>query len=222
VKKATTVPLVMVAVGDPVATGLVASLARPGGNATGLTSIADETEAKRLERLRELLPRISHVAVLSNPANQAILPVLREMRAAAQVLGIQLQVLQVRAADELDEAFKAIARERPGALLVIGDRLFTHNSQRIIEFATRQRLAVVAQHPELIEAGGLMSYGPSYPDMHRRAAYFVDRILKGAKPGDLPVERPTKFELVVNSKAAKALGLTVPPSLLLRADQIIE
>jgi putative ABC transport system substrate-binding protein len=223
VKKATTsLPLVMVAVGDPVATGLVTSLARPGGSVTGLTSIADETEAKRLERLREVLPAISRVAVLSNPANQAALAVLTEMRTAAQAQRIQLEVLQVRTPDDLDAAFRAMVRERPGALLVMGDRLFTHNSQRIIDFATRQRLPVVPQHPELLEAGGLMSYGPSYPGMHRRAAYFVDRILKGAKPGDLPVERPTKFELVVNLRAAKALGLTVPPSVLQQADRVVE
>jgi putative ABC transport system substrate-binding protein len=223
VKKATTsVPLVMVGVGDPVATGLVASLARPGGNITGLTSIGEETEGKRLELLREVIPKLSHVTVLWNPENPTLLTTLKEMRDAAQVLKIKVQVLAVRTPGDLDEAFKAIVRERPGALLVMGDRLFLHNRQRIIDFATKQRLPVVPVHPELVEAGGLMSFGASYPGIHRRAAYFVDRILKGAKAADLPVERPTKFELVINLKTARALGLTIPPSLRARADQVIE
>ena len=223
VKKATTsVPLVMVAVGDPVDTGLVASLARPGGNITGINSTVEGLEGKRLELLREVIPKLSHVAVLWNPENPTLLTYLKEMRAAAQVLRIKLQVLEVRTSGDLEETFKAIARARPGALRVLGDRLFLHNRQRIMDFATKQRLPTVPTHPELIEAGGLMSFGPSYPGMHRRAAYFVDRILKGAKPADLPVERPTKFELVVNLKAAKALGLKIPPSLLQRADQVIE
>jgi ABC-type uncharacterized transport system substrate-binding protein len=223
VKNATTsVPLVMVAVGDPVTTGLVASLARPGGNITGLTSTSEELDGKRLELLREVIPKLSHVAVFWNPENPTLLTSLKEMRAAAQVLGIKVQVLEVRTPADLEETFKAIVRERPGALLVMGDRLFLHNRQRIMDFATKQRLPVVPGHPELVEAGGLMSYGASYPGMHRRAAYFVDRILKGAKPADLPVERPTKFELVINLKTARALGLGVPPTLLARADEVIE
>jgi putative ABC transport system substrate-binding protein len=223
VKKASTsVPLVMVAVGDPVATGLVASLARPGGNITGLTSTSEELDGKRLELLRQVIPKLSHVAVLWNPENPTLLTSLKEMQAAAQVLGIKVQVLAVKTPGDLEETFKAIVRERPGALLVMADRLFLHNRRRIMEFATKQRLPVVPGHPELVEAGGLMSFGPSYPGMHRRAAYFVDRILKGAKPADLPVERPTKFELVINLKTAKVLGLRIPPSLLGRADQIIE
>jgi putative ABC transport system substrate-binding protein len=223
VKKATTsVPLVMVAVGDPVDTGLVASLARPGGNITGLTSTAEELEGKRLQLLREVIPKLSHVAVFWNPENPTLLAALKEMRAAAQVLGIKLQVLEVRTSGELEETFKAIVRARPGALRVMGDRFFLHNRQRIMAFATQQRLPVVPVHAEFVEAGALFSFGPSYPGMHRRAAYFVDRILKGAKPADLPVERPTKFELVVNLKAAKALGLKIPPSLLRGADQVIE
>ena len=223
VKKATTsVPLVMVAVGDPVDTGLVASLARPGGNITGINSTVEGLEGKRLELLREVIPKLSHVAVFWNPENPTLLNYLKEMEAAAQVLRIKLQVLEVRTSGDLEETFKAIARARPGALRVLGDRLFLHNRARIMDFATKQRLPTVPTHPELIEAGGLMSFGPSYPGMHRRAAYFVDRILKGAKPADLPVERPTKFELVVNLKAAKALGLKIPPSLLHRADQVLE
>jgi putative ABC transport system substrate-binding protein len=223
VKKATTsVPLVMVAVGDPVDTGLVASLARPGGNITGINSTVEGLEGKRLELLREVIPKLSHVAVLWNPENPTLLNYLKEMEAAAQVLRIKLQVLEVRTSGDLEETFKALVRARPGALRVLGDRLFLHNRARIMDFATKQRLPTVPTHPELIEAGGLMSFGPSYPGMHRRAAYFVDRILKGAKPADLPVERPSKFELLVNLKAAKALGLKIPPSLLQRADQVIE
>ena len=218
----TAVPLVMVAVGDPVATGLVTSLARPGGHVTGLTSTAEELEGKRLGLLREVIPTLSHVAVLWNSENPTLLAALKEIRGAAQVLGMKLQVLEVRTSGELEEAFKAIVRERPGALRVMGDRLFLHNRQPIMGFATQQRLPVVPVHAEFVDAGALFAFGPSYPGMHRRAAYFVDRILKGAKPADLPVERPTTFELVINLRAAKALGLTVPSSLLARADQIIQ
>jgi putative ABC transport system substrate-binding protein len=199
VKKATTaVPLIMVAVGNPVATGIVASLRQPGGNITGLTSISEDLEGKRLELLREVLPTVSRVTVLWNPDNQSLLAELREIRAAAQVLGMAVHALEVRTPGELDETFRAIVRESPGALLVMADRLFLHNRQRIMDFATKQRLPGVYAYRELVEAGGLMSFGPSYPGMHRRAAYYVDRILKGAKPGDLPVERPTTFNLVIN------------------------
>jgi putative ABC transport system substrate-binding protein len=222
VKKATAVPLVMVAVGDPVDTGLVASFARPGGNITGISSTVEGLEGKRLELLREVVPKLSHVAVFWNPENPTLLNYLREMEAAAQALGIKLQVLKVRTASDLDETFRAIADTRPEALRVMGDRLFLHNRQRIMDFATKQRLPTVPSHPELIGAGGLLSFGPSYPGMHRRAAYFVDRILKGTKPADLPVERPATFELVVNLRAAKAVGLQIPPSLLRRADHVIE
>jgi len=223
VKTATTsVPLVMVAVGDPVATGIVASLGRPGGNITGLTSISEDLEGKRLELLREVLPTISRVTVLWNPDNQTLVAGLREIRAAAQVLRMTVQALEVRNAGDLEETYKAIIRARPGALLVMADRFFLHNRQRLMDFATKQRLPGVYAYRELVEAGGLMSFGPSYPGMHRRAAYFVDKILKGAKPADLPVERPTKFELVVNLKAATALGLTIPQSILVRADQVIQ
>jgi putative tryptophan/tyrosine transport system substrate-binding protein len=223
VKKATkSVPLVMVGVGDPVATGLVASLARPGSNVTGLTSTAEETEGKRWELLKELKPELSHVAVLWNPDNPTLLSQLKELRIAAQVFGIKVLVLSVRNLTEIEERLQAIIGEQPGALIVMGDRLFLHNRQSIMDFATKHRLLVVPVHPELVETGGLMSYGPSYPGMHRRAAYFVDKILKGTKPADLPVERPTKFLLVLNLKAANTLGLTIPPSLLARADEVIE
>jgi putative tryptophan/tyrosine transport system substrate-binding protein len=223
VKKATTsVPLVMVAVGDPVDTGLVASLAKPGGNITGINSTVEGLEGKRLELLREVIPKLSHVAVLQNPENPTLLNYLKEMQVAAQVLGMKVQVFDARTPGEFDETFKAIVKARPGALRVMGDRLFLHNRERIMDFATKQRLPTVPSHPELVDAGGLFSFGPSYSSMHRRAAYFVDRILKGGKPADLPVERPTKFELVVNLKIAKALGLTIPQSVLGRADQVIQ
>jgi putative ABC transport system substrate-binding protein len=223
VKKATTtIPLVMVAVGDPVATGLVASLARPGGNITGLTSISSEMEGKRLELLREVVPKVSHIAVLWNAASPIQVIEEGEVRAAAGVLGVKMLSLGVRTREEIDDALATIIRERPDALLVLADRLFLHHRTRIIDFAAQERLPGVHAYRELIEAGGLMSYGPSYADMHRRAAAYVDKILKGAKPADLPVERPVKFELVVNLKAAKALGLTIPPSVIFRADEIIE
>ncbi len=223
VKKATTsIPLVMVAVGDPIGVGLVASLARPGGNSTGLTSIAPELEGKRLELLRQAIPKLSSIAVLWNPDNSFHVGSLKETRAAAQVLGIKVQVLGVRASDEFPAAFAAILRERPGALLVLADRIFLHNRRGIVDFEAKHRLPGVYAYRELVEAGGLMSFGPSYAGMHRRAAYYVDKILKGAKPGDLPVEQPTKFELVINLKTAKALGLTIPPPLLLQADEVIQ
>jgi len=223
VKKATTsIPLVMVAVGDPIGTGLVASLARPGGNITGLSSISAELEGKRLELLREVIPKLSYVAVLWNPANAWAVGAEKEVQAAAQVLRMRVQSLQVRAPEEFDNAFAAIVRERPAALLMLADRLFLHNRARIVDFGAKHRLPGVYPYRELVEAGGLMSFGPSYAGMHRRAAYYVDKILKGAKPADLPVEQPTKFELRINLKTAKALGLTIPQSLLLRSDEVIQ
>jgi putative ABC transport system substrate-binding protein len=223
VKRATSsVPLVMIAVGEPVATGLVASLARPGGNVTGVTSISPEIEGKRLELLREVVPGVSHIAVLWNAASPVQVIQERETRAAAQVLGMKMLSLGIRTREDIDDAFAAIVRERPGALFVLADRLFLHHRTRIMDFAVQHHLPGVHAYRELVEAGGLMSYGPSYADMHRRAATFVDKILKGEKPADLPVERPVKFELVVNLKAAKALGLDVPPMLLARADEVIE
>jgi putative ABC transport system substrate-binding protein len=223
VKKATaSVPLVMVAVGDPVGTGIVASLARPGGNITGLTSIAADLEGKRLELLREVIPKLSHIAVLWNPASPFQVVAEKELQAAAQVLPTKVQSLGVRAAEEIEKAFAEIVRERPGALLVLADRLFLHNRARIVDFAAKHRLPGVHAYRELVEAGGLMSFGPSYAGMHRRAAYFVDRILRGTKPAELPVEQPATFELVLNLKAAKALGLTIPQSVLIRATEVIQ
>ena len=223
VKKATmSIPLVMIAVGDPVATGLVASLARPGGNITGLTSISAEMEGKRLELLREVVPKISHIAVLWNAGSPVQVIQERETRVAAEVLGMKMLSLGVRTEEEIENAFATIVRERPGALLVLADRLFLHQRGRIMDFALQHRLPGVHAYVELVEAGGLMSYGPSYPGMHRRAAYFVDRILKGAKPADLPVEAPAKFELVVNLETAKQFGVTIPPNVLTRADRVIK
>jgi len=223
VKKATmSIPLVMIAVGDPVGTGLIASLAHPGGNITGLTSIASDLEGKRLELLREVAPKVSHVAVLWNPASPFQVVSEKELQVAAHALHIKVLSLGVKAAEELDKAFTAILKERPGALLVLADRLFLHNRARIMDFARQNRLPGVHAYQELVEAGGLMSYGPSYAGMHRRAAYFVDRILKGTKPADLPVERPAKFELVINLKTAKQIGVTIPPEVLARADRVIK
>jgi putative ABC transport system substrate-binding protein len=223
VKKATTsVPLVMVAVGDPVGTGIVASLARPGGNITGTTSITAELEGKRLELLREVIPKLSSIAVLWNPANAFVVGAEKELQAAAKVLRMRVQSLQVRAPEGFDNAFAAIVRERPAALQVIADRLFLHNRARIVDFTAKHRLPGVYPYRELVEAGGLMSFGPNYADMHRRAATYVDKILKGTSPADLPIEQPTKFELVINLKTAKALGLRIPQSLLQRADQVIQ
>jgi putative tryptophan/tyrosine transport system substrate-binding protein len=221
-KAATSIPLVMVAVGDPVATGLVASFGRPGGNITGLTSISSEIEGKRLELLREVLPNISHIAVLWNAASPIQVIEEREVRAATQISGMKMLSLGVRTIEEIEDALATIVRERPGALLVLADRLFLHHRARIMDFAAQRRLPGVHAYRELVEAGGLMSYGPSYADMHRRAASYVDRILKGSKPADLPVQAPVKFELVINLKAAKALGIEIPPMLLGRADEVIE
>jgi len=223
VKKATTtVPLVMVAVGDPVGTGLVTSLAHPGGNLTGLSSIAPDLEGKRLELLREIIPTVSHVAVFWNPVNPFHALSMTQARTAAEALHIRILPLGVRTAGELDGAFAAIHKEKPGALLILADRIFLHNRIGLMDFAAKEKLPSINAYRELVEAGGLMSFGPSYEDMHRRAAEYVDKILSGAKAGDLPIQLPTKFTLVVNLQAAKALGLTVPGTFLLRADQVIE
>jgi putative ABC transport system substrate-binding protein len=223
VKKATTrVPLVMIAVGDPVGTGIVASLARPGGNITGLSSMAPDLEGKRLELLREVAPGLSRIAVFWNPANAFNAGAMRQVRAAADALRISVLPLAVRTAEELDGAFAAIIKERPEALIVFADRIFLHNRLRMMEFAAENRLPSVNAYQELVEAGGLMSFGPSYEDMHRRAATYVDKIFKGAKPADLPVEQPTRFKLVINLKTARALGLNIPPTLLVLADEVIE
>jgi len=223
VKKATTsVPVVMTAVGDPVGTGIVPSLSHPGGNITGLTAISTEMDAKRLELLREVVPSVSYIALLWNAASPLQVLAEKQVQAAAQVLRMRVLSLGVKTEEEIKSALAVMARERPDALLVLADRLLLHHRALIMDFATRHRLPGVHAYRELVEAGGLMSFGPSYADMHKRAAYFVDRILKGAKPGDLPVERPRTFELVINLKVARALGLTIPQSVLLRGTEIIQ
>ena len=223
VKKATTsVPLVMSAVGDPVGAGIVPSLSHPGGNITGLTAISTEMDAKRLELLREVVPSVSYIALLWNAASPLQVLAEKQVQAAAQVLRMRVLSLGVKTEEEIKSALAVMARERPDALLVLADRLLLHHRALIMDFATRHRLPGVHAYRELVEAGGLMSFGPSYADMHKRAAYFVDRILKGAKPGDLPVERPLTFELVINLKVARALGLTIPQSVLLRGTEIIQ
>jgi ABC-type uncharacterized transport system substrate-binding protein len=169
-----------------------------------------------------VVPKLSRVAVLWNPDNPFHAGSLKEARVAAQVLGIKVQLIGVRVSEEFPAAFAAILKERAGALLMLADRIFLHNRARIVDFEAKHRLPGVYAYRELVEAGGLMSFGPSYPGMHRRAAYYVDKILRGSKPADLPVEQPTKFELLINLKAAKALGLTIPHSLLLRADEVIQ
>ena len=223
VKRATTtIPLVMVAVGDPVGTGLVESLARPGGNLTGLVSIAPDLEGKRLELLTEIVPRLSSVAFLMNPANPFHATSEKQARSAAKALHLKVVFFPVRAEAEFDHAFEAIVAQRSGALVMLADRLFLHHRARIVEFTARHRLPTVYAYNELVQAGGLMSFGPSYPGMHRRAAYFVDRILKGERAADLPMEQPSKFELILNLRAARTLGLTIPQEILLRADELIE
>ena len=217
-----TTPIVMSVVIDPLGSGLVASLARPGGNVTGITVMASDIVGKQLELLKQAVPEVSRVALLSNPANPGSVPQLREAEAAARVLGVRLQVLEARDPKEIDRAFGAMTRERAGALVVLPDAIFGNQGKQIADLAAKSRLPSICGIPEYGEAGGLIVYGANNLDLERRAATFVDRILKGAKPGDLPVEQPTKFELVINLKTAKALGLTIPQTLLLRADQVIE
>ena len=218
----TTVPLVMVAVGDPIGTGLVPSLARPGGNLTGLSSIAPDLEGKRLQLLREVTPALSHVGIFINSLNPFHVSSMRQAHDAAQTMGIKLRLHDIRKSEDLDDAFAAIRKERPDALLILADRVFLHNRERIVDFANEQRLPNVNAYKELVEVGGLMSYGPSYEDIHKRAAIYVDKIVKGAKPADLPIEQPSKFTFIVNLRAAKTLGVTVPSQLLGLVDQLIE
>ena len=222
-RKATgSIPIVMVSVGDPVGLGLVASLARPGGNVTGLAfGVGLETIVKGLELLKEAVPTARRVAVLSNPGNPGQALAVQNLTVAAQSLGLQLQLLEARGPEEFDGAFAAMANGRVGAVLVAADSLFILHRARLAELTAKYRLPSMHGIRENMEAGGLMSYGPSLADQARRAAAFVDKILKGAKPADLPVEQPTKFELVINAKTAKALGLTIPQLLLLRADEVI-
>jgi putative tryptophan/tyrosine transport system substrate-binding protein len=201
----------------------VSSLARPGGNVTGLSTLYPDLEGKRLEVLREIVPRANRIAVLMNPANPFTALAWKETRIAAEALHITLQPAEVRVAEDFERVFAAIAKANPDALVVIADRpfLISHRA-RIVSFAAQHRLPAMYPYREFVEEGGLVVYGPNFVEMFRRAATYVDKILKGAKPADLPVEQPTKFELVINLKTAKALGLTIPRSLLSVADQVIQ
>ena len=222
-KQATrTIPIVMVNVADPVGAGLVASLARPDGNTTGVSNIDVGLAAKRLELLKEVLPKLSLVGVLRNPSNPSGEPQFKETQAAARSLGIKIQLFDVQDRKELESAFSVMAKARADAFTVMGDPLFLSQQKSIANLATTKRLPSVFPRNENVEAGGLMSYGPTFADQFRQAATYVDKIFKGEKPGELPVENPTRMYLVINLKTAKALGLTIPPSLLQRADQVIE
>jgi putative ABC transport system substrate-binding protein len=206
---------------DPVGTGLVASLSRPGGNITGLATLSAELDGKRLELLKETLPRLSHVVALQGPGTQRSAVTLKETEVVARSLGLKLQFQEVKEPDDLNRAIEAITKARTGALIVTGGPFGGGIRKRIVEFAARSRLPAIYYRREFVEDGGLMSYATNRNDLARRAAVFVDKILKGAKPADLPVEQPTKFELVINLKAAKQIALTVPPNVLARADKVI-
>ena len=223
-KKATkTVPIVFATVTDPVALGLVASLARPGGNATGLTIVqSPDIVSKQLEIFKEALPNLSRVAVLGNPTHLAHTLWTRGAAAAAESLGVRLQFVETRRVGELESAFRAITRAQADGLLVLPDTMLWAERARLAGLVAKSQLPAMFGFREHVEAGGLMAYGASIPDLIRRAATFVDKILKGAKPADLPVEQPIKFELVINLKTAKTLGVTIPPNLLLQADRVIE
>jgi len=216
------IPIITVLVGDPVATGLAASLARPGGNVTGLTSQATDWSAKQLQLLKEVAPGASRLAILWNPVNPAHPPVFKEIEGAARALRLQIQSLEVRSAGDLDTALSEITRDPPAALIVVDDQVTNVNRRRIIDFAARRRIPAIYSFGVYVHDGGLMAYSPSLAALFRRAGYYVDRVLKGAKPADLPIEQPTKFELVINLKTAKALGLTIPQSVLVQAERVIE
>ena len=218
-----TVPIVMSLVIDPVGSGLIPSLAHPGGNVTGTSIMAPDLVGKQLELLKEMVPKISRVAVLWNPDNPGGAPQLRQAEAAARALGVRLQILEARGPQEIDSAFAAMTRERASALVILSDAILGLNQvKQIAELAAKSRLPAVHGVTEYAQAGGLMSYGANLLDLERRAATFVDKILKGAKPADLPIEQPSKFELIINLKTAKALGLTIPQSVVLRADEMIQ
>ena len=223
-KQATrTLPIVFIDVSDPVTDGFVTSLARPGGNVTGLSSLV--LVGKRLELLTQAVPGVSRVAVLWQPGatgERTEKDLLKEAEVAARALGVRLQFVEARSPADFDRAFSDMTRARDGALTMLGGVMFFNERRRLVDLAAKNRLPAVYPRTEYVDAGGLMAYGPNQADLNRRAATYVDKILKGAKPGDLPVEQPTKFELVINLKTAKTLGLTIPPSLLLRADEVIQ
>ena len=216
------IPTVIMGAGDPVGTGLAKSLARPGGDITGVSEDSTELSPKRLELLREAVATASRVAVLWNAADPAMNLRYREIEAAAKTMHIEIRSLSARAPEDFQDAFAAMRRDRPHAMLIVTDALIRLNSKRVVEFAAANQLPAIYEIRDPVGDGGLMSYGPNLPNLFARTAYYIDKILKGAKPGDLPVEQPTKFELTINLKTAKALGLTISPSLLQRADQVVE
>jgi len=221
-KQATgTIPIVMAVAADPVATGFVASIARPGGNITGLSMMASDLVGKQMQLIKELLPKISRVALLWNPANPANAPQLPQAQDEARALRVRLQLLETRGLSEIDGAFAAMTRERAGAVIVLVDAMLVDHRKIIADLAAKSRLPAVYGLTDHAEAGGLIAYGTNVADLYRRAATYVDKILKGTKPADLPVEQPTKFEFVINLKAAKQIGLTIPQSVLYRADKVI-
>jgi putative ABC transport system substrate-binding protein len=223
VKEATTtIPIVMGYDNDPVGSGFVASLARPGGNITGLSALSPELSGKRLELLKEIIPRLSRVAVLGTSTQPGNAQALREVELAAGAFGVKLQYLDVRDLKDIETAFRAASKGRADAMLVLSSAVLNSHRIEVADLTVKNRLPAVYGQPQYVEDGGLLSYAPSFTDLFRRAATYVDKILKGAKPADLPVEQPTKFEFVINLKTAKALGLTIPQSLLLRADEIIQ
>jgi putative ABC transport system substrate-binding protein len=217
-----TIPIVMAIIGDPVAAGLVDSLARPGGNATGFSIVAPDLSGKRLELLREIVPNVSPVAVMLNARNPQSQFELKETQTAARALGLRLHPIQVSPDDTLEQAFAAMSNASARTLIILTDPIFFSQRKSIVDLAARHRLPAMYFFQEFAKEGGLVSYGPSDLDLYRRSATYVDRILKGAKAGELPVEQPTKFELVINLKTAKAIGLDIPPMLLARADEVIE
>lgn len=222
-KRATqTIPIVMAVTGDAVATGLVSSLARPGGNLTGLTTMVPDLEGKRLEILREVLPKLVTVVVLLNTANPLTAIQWEQTKTSANTLGIQLQPIEVQRPEDFKDAFARVARQRPDAITMVADRFQLAHRMQIVDFVAKARLPAMYPYRDFVVAGGLMSYGPSYEDLFRRSATYVDKILRGAKPSDLPIEQPTKFEFLVNLKTAKMLGVPIPPSLLQRADHVFE
>ena len=218
----TTIPIVMVASGDPVASGFVASLSHPGSNLTGLSNIFTDLSSKYLELLRAAVPKLSRVAVLMNPHHPLHAGALKQIQATAKTMRVELPSVEASAAGQIDAAFGVMRRKRAGALIVLADPFFTTQARRIVEIAAKDRLPTIFWTREHVEAGGLMSYGQDLAEHFRRAATYVDKILKGAKPRDLPVEQPTKLELVINRKTAKTLGLNITNELLLRADKVIE
>ena len=221
-KQATqTIPIVMAVSGDAVGTGLVQSLARPGGNITGLTRMTRDLDGKRLELLKEVVPSLSRVAILLNPANPISARGWSEAQSPAKALRLKLEPAEVKAAEEFEAPFAAIARQRPGGLFIIADQFLLAHQTQIVDFGARRSLPAIYPYSEFVDAGGLMSYAANDPAMFRRAATYVDKILKGRKPADLPVEQPTKFEFIINLKTAKQIGLTIPPNVLARADRVI-